>query len=44
MSYEDLQRKQDLERLKVRYEELQKENDSLLAQQVRFAQEEFIPP
>ena len=31
LSYEFLQRKQDLEKLKVSYEDLQKENDSLLA-------------
>ena len=44
LSYEFLQRKQDLEKLKVSYEDLQKENDSLLAQQTSSAQEEFIPP
>ena len=43
-SYEFLQRKQDLEKLKVSYEDIQKENDSLLAQQISSAQEEFIPP
>ena len=32
LSYEFLQRKQDLEKLRVSYEDLQKENDSLLAQ------------
>ena len=36
--------KQDLEKLKVSYEDLQKENDSLLSQQISSAQEEFIPP
>ena len=44
LSYEFLQRKQDLEKLKASYEDLQKENDSLLAQQISSAQEEFIPP
>ena len=44
LSYEFLQRKQDLENLKASYEDLQKENDSLLAQQISSAQEEFIPP
>ena len=44
LSYEFLQRKQDLEQLRVSYEDLQKENDSLLAQQIIVAQEEFIPP
>ena len=38
------QRKQDLEKLKMSYEDLQKENDSLLAQQISSAQDEFIPP
>ena len=44
LSYEFLQIKQDLEKLKVSYEDLQKENDSLLAQKMSSAQEEFIPP
>ena len=44
LSYEFLQRKQDLEKLKVSYEDLQKERDSLLAQQISAAQEEFVPP
>ena len=34
LSYEFLQRKQDLEKLRVSYEDLQKERDSLLAQQI----------
>ena len=37
--YEFLQRKQDLEKLKASDEDLQKENDSLLAQQISSAQE-----
>ena len=44
LSYEFLQRKQDLEKLRVSYEDLQKECDSLLAQQISAAQKEFIPP
>src|SRR3990170_505298 len=44
LSYEFLQRKQDLEKLRVSHEDLQKENDSFLAQQISSAQEEFIPP
>ena len=43
-SYEFLQRKQDLEKLRVSYEDLQKERDSLLAQQISATQEEFVPP
>ena len=35
--YEFLQRKQDLEKLKASYEDLQKESDSLLAQQISSA-------
>ena len=34
LSYEFIQRKQDLEKLRVSYEDLQKERDSLLAQQI----------
>ena len=37
-------KKQDLEKLRESYEDLQKERDSLLAQQISVAQEEFIPP
>src|SRR4051812_19071310 len=44
LSYEYLQKKQDLEKLRVSYEDLQKERDSLLAQQISAAREEFIPP
>ena len=44
LSYEFLQRKQDLEKLKASYEDLQKENNSLLSQQISSAQEEFIRP
>ena len=44
LSYEFLQRKQDLEQLRVGYEDLQKERDSLLAQQISPTQVEFIPP
>ena len=44
LSYEFLQRKQDLEKLRMSHEDLLKENDSLLAQKISFAQEEFIPP
>ena len=43
LSYEFLQRKQDLEKLRVSYEDLQKERDSLLAQQISATQEEFVP-
>ena len=34
LSYEFLQRKQDLQKLKASYEDLQKENNSMLAQQI----------
>ena len=44
LSYELLQRKQDLEKLRVSNEALQKERHSLLAQQISAAQDEFIPP
>ena len=44
LSYEFLQRKQDLEKLRVSYEDLQKERDLLLAQQISASQEEFVPP
>ena len=44
LSYEFLQRKQDLEKLRVSYEDLQKERDSLLAQQISASQEEFVLP
>ena len=44
LSYEFLQRKQDLENLRASYEDLQKERGSLLAQQISASQEEFVPP
>ena len=44
LSIELLQRKQDLENLRVSYEDLQKDRDSLLAQQISATQEEFVPP
>ena len=37
LSYDYLQRKQDLAKLKVSHEDLQKENDSLLAEQISSA-------
>ena len=39
LSYEFLQRKQDLEKLRESYEDLQKERDSLLAQDISATQE-----
>ena len=33
-----------LKKLRVSYEDLQKERDSLLAQQISATQEEFVPP
>lgn len=44
LSLELLQRKQDLEKLRVSYEDLLKDRDSLLAQQISATQEEFFPP
>src|SRR5215216_4583672 len=44
LSYNYLQRKQDLEKLRASHEDLQKENDSLLAQQISSTQEGFVPP
>ena len=44
LSYNYLQRKQELENLRSSHEDLQKENDSLLAQQISSAQEDFVPP
>src|SRR5215216_2526883 len=44
LTYDYLQRKQDLEQLRASHEDLQKENDSLLAQQISSAQEDFVPP
>jgi hypothetical protein len=43
LSYDYLQRKQDLEKLRASHEDLQKENDSLLAQQISSTQEDFLP-
>ena len=37
LSYEFLQRKQDLEKLRVSHDDLQKENNSLIAQQISSA-------
>ena len=44
LSYEFLQRKQELEKLKVTHEDLQKENESFRAQQISATQEEFDSP
>ncbi|KAI5001168.1 hypothetical protein ZWY2020_011127 [Hordeum vulgare] len=44
LSYEFLQRKLDLEKLRMSYDDLRMENDSLLAQQISVSQVEFIPP
>ena len=44
LSYDYLQRKQDLEKLRASHEDLQKENDSLLAQQISSVQEDFVSP
>ena len=44
LSSKFLQRKQDLEKLRVSYEDLQKERGSLLAQHISATQEEFVPP
>ena len=44
LSSECLQRKRDLEKIRVDYEDLQKERDSLLAQQISVTQKEFEPP
>ena len=44
LSYDYLQRKQELEKLKAVHEDLQKENESLHAQQISPAQEGFEPP
>src|SRR5512141_158011 len=44
LSYDYLQRKQELEKLKATHEDLQKENESLRAQQICFAQDRFEPP
>ena len=44
LSSECLQREQDLEKIRVDYEDLLKKHDSLLAQQISVAQEGFQPP
>ncbi|SPT17432.1 unnamed protein product [Triticum aestivum] len=44
LSYDYLQRKQELEKLRAVHEDLQKENESLRAQQISPAQEGFEPP
>src|SRR4051812_21624373 len=44
LSYDYLQRKQELEKLRAVHEDLQKENESLRAQQFSPAQEGFEPP
>ena len=44
LSYDYLQRKQELEKLKVTHEDLQKENESLRAQQISPTLAEFEPP
>src|SRR3954465_2473611 len=43
LSYDYLQRKQELEKLRAAHEDLQKENESLRAQQISPAQEGFDP-
>ena len=44
LSYDYLQRKQELEKLRLAHEDLQKENGSLRAQQISSAHEGFEPP
>ena len=44
LSYDYLQRKQELENLRAAHEDLQKENESLRAQQISSTQEGFEPP
>src|SRR3954469_15515809 len=44
LSYDYLQRKQELEILRAAHEDLQKENESLRAQQICPAQDGFEPP
>ena len=44
LSYDYLQRKQELEKLKATHEDLQKENESFRAQQISSAQDGFEPP
>ena len=44
LSFECPQREQDLEKIRVDYENLLRKNDSFLAQQISAAQDEFEPP
>src|SRR3954471_14035026 len=44
MAHEFLMRKQELERLRMSHDDLRKENDSLLSQQIIMPQEGFNPP
>ena len=44
LSYDYLQRKKELEKLRAVHEDLQKENESLRAQQISSTQEGFEPP
>ena len=44
LSYDYLQRKQELEKLRAAHEDLQKENESLRTEQISSAQEGFEPP
>ena len=44
LSYDFLQRKQELENLRSAHEDIKKENESLRAQQISLAQEDFEPP
>ena len=44
LSYDYLRRKQDLEKLRAAHEDLQKENESLRAEQISSAQKGFEPP
>ena len=44
LSYDYLQRKQELEKLKAAHEDLQMENESLHAQQISSARNGFEPP
>ena len=44
LSYDYLQRKQELENLRASHEDLQKENDSLRIQQIDSSQEDFETP
>ena len=44
LAHEFLMRKQELEKVRMSHDDLRKENDSLLAQQIIMPQEGFIPP